>query len=220
MSGLRWAALTPCIFFVLLSTHGFAQNPSTYYEETPQTFYGGLVAGTSFTQVDGDAYAGYHKVGFNAGAIVYARLADKLAGSLEILFSQKGSRGHYVQEIRALGEFLTDYKINLNYVEVPVMLNYFDRRRSHFGAGLSYSQLITSEEFIKTDKRVVDPTPYPFRKADLNIVLSGNLHLWKGLFLNARFQYSAIPIRTNHPPGFGRSEQFNNVWVTRLMYLF
>jgi hypothetical protein len=199
-----------------------AQNPSSYYIEEPRTFYGGLLLGANFSQVDGDSYAGYHKVGLNAGGIVYTQFDEHLALSLEILFSQKGSRGHRVQESGQQGTYITTYKIDLNYAEVPIQLNYFDRRKSHFGAGLSYSQLITAKETIET----IPPDPnlvgkvFPFKKADLNFILGGNLHLIKGLFLNARFQYSLIPIRKDIPPGYGRSQQFNNLWTVRLMYLF
>jgi hypothetical protein len=199
-----------------------AQNPSNYYVEDPRTFYGGLIGGLNFSQVDGDSYAGYHKVGFNAGGIVYVNLAENLASSLELLYSQKGSRGHQEQESGA-HTLIREYKINLDYAEIAVQLNYFDKRKSHFGAGLSYSQLITAKETIVTDP--VDPNIqnlelYPFKKGDLNFILGGNLKLWKGLFLNLRFQYSLIPIRKLTPPGYGRSEQYNNMWTVRLMYLF
>jgi hypothetical protein len=198
-----------------------AQNPSTYYEEVPRTFYGGLLAGAAFTQVDGDAYAGYNKVGLNAGGIVYARIADKLAASIEITYTEKGARGHYDFRLSGSSDTtVTDYRIKLRYAEIPIQLNFFDRRRSHFGAGFSYAQLITGEEIIETNRGTIETDAYPFRKADVNLLLTGNLHLVKGLFLNARFQYSLFPVRKNHYPGIGRSEQFNNVWVVRMMYLF
>jgi hypothetical protein len=199
-----------------------AQNPSSYYIEDPRTFYAGVIGGLNFAQVDGDSYAGYHKVGFNAGGIVYAHLGENLATSLELLYSQKGSRGHREQESGA-GTLIQTYKIDLDYAEVAVQINYFDKRRSHFGGGFSYSQLITGKETIVTypvDPNIQNLELYPFKKADLNFILGGNLKLWKSLFLNLRFQYSLIPIRTNIPPGYGRSEQFNNLWAVRLMYLF
>ncbi|KAK6021380.1 phosphoglucomutase/phosphomannomutase, alpha/beta/alpha domain I [Ostertagia ostertagi] len=63
-------------------------------------------------------------------------LAEHLAASVEILYSQKGSRAHTSME-SADGSFLINkYNIRLDYAEVPIQLNYFDRRRSHFGAGI------------------------------------------------------------------------------------
>lgn len=210
------------VFNLIFSERLFAQNPGNYYLEDPRTFYGGLVAGANFSQVDGDSYAGYHKIGMNVGGIMYVHLADHFAGSIEILFSQKGSRGHKAQESGNAGEVISRYNIDLNYAEIPLQINYFDKRRSHFGGGFSYSQLITSKETIITNFRTVNTDTLKFRKADLNFVLGGSLHLVKGLFLNLRFQYSLIPIRTkeNIDLDFGRAEQYNNLFTLRLMYLF
>lgn len=197
-----------------------AQN---YYIEDENTFYGGLVAGATFTQVDGDNFAGYTKAGATVGGIVYAQLIDKLAGSIEILYTQKGARSNKTQLSNNRIYRIDKYAIDLNYAEVPIMLNYFDRRRSHFGAGISYSQLISYKESAVTSPNLpdtLDLDDYPFRKFDLNFLLSGSLHLYKGLFLTYRFQYSLIPVRTNIYAEFGRAEQYNNMHVLRLMYLF
>lgn len=209
---------------ILSSCLGFmasGQNPGSYYIEDPRTFYGGLLAGANFSQVDGDSYAGYHKIGMNVGGIMYTHFSDNLAGSLEILFSQKGSRGHKAQE-SGNGAIISKYRIDLNYAEIPVQINYFDRRRSHFGGGISYSQLVSSKEEIIAAGQPVNTDTLKFRKADLNLILGGNLHLVKGLFLNLRFQYSLIPIRTkeNINLNYGRAEQYNNLFTLRLMYLF
>ncbi len=203
------------------SQHSLAQ--SNYYEEDPHTFYGGLIAGGNFSQVDGDNFAGYHKVGMNVGGIVYASLADHLAASLEILYSQKGSRAHKTQLSNNKIYNILKYDINLNYAEVPVMLNYFDRRKSNFGAGFSYSQLISFKENVTTDppfNTAVNLDDYPFKKMDVNFIVGGNLHLYAGFFLNFRFQYSLFAIRKNIYPEFGRAEQYNNMYTLRLMYLF
>lgn len=199
-----------------------AQNPSDYYIEDPRTFYGGLLAGVNFAQVDGDSYAGYHKVGLNLGGIMYANLAPHLAASIEMLYSQKGSRGNKVQESGLSGVFINKYHIDLNYAEIPLQINYFDKRKSHFGGGISYSQLISSNETIETSIGTINTDSLKFRKADINLILGGSLHLVGGFFLNLRFQYSIIPIRTknNINPNFGRAEQYNNLWALRLMYLF
>ena len=47
---------------------------------------------------------------------MYVNLADHLAGSVEILFSQKGSRGHKNLE-SANGALISKYRIDLNYAE-------------------------------------------------------------------------------------------------------
>jgi hypothetical protein len=218
-------AFTFCLLLVS-AVKIYAQG---YYVEEPRLFYGGLVAGGNFTQVDGDRYAGYHKVGVNVGAIVYAHIAPKLAASMEILFSQKGSRDNGAQFTVSNNYVITDYNIDLNYAEVPIMINYFDKRKSNFGVGLSYAQLISSNEKVETIEPlsgVVTPIPsfnqdnHPFKKMDLNVLVGGNIKLTGGLFLNVRFQYSIVPIRRDMHPELSRAPQHNNMYVLRLMYLF
>lgn len=205
-----------------------AQNPSSYYVEAPRTFYGGLVAGANFTQVDGDNYAGYRKMGMNVGGIVYTKFDQHLALSLEILYSQKGARGHFSQR-STNGYTITDYNVRLNYAEVPIQLCYFDRRRSHFGAGFSVARLVSVKEngvFADSTAPVVNFDDYQFRKMDYNFIIGGSLHIWQGLFVNARFQYSLRPVREGEigvklPPEFsGRRQQYNNLWAVRVMYVF
>lgn len=214
-----WTALL--ILSVFPGAH--AQNPTDYYEEIPRTFYGGLIAGSNFTQVDGDNYAGYRHIGINVGGIVYTRFDEHLAASLEILYSQKGAKSNGPTEVFG-GYVIQDYKVILNYAEVPIQLNYFDKRKSHFGAGFSVSRLISATETGTATGGPPLPVnfdEYPFRKMDFNFIVGGNLHLYSGFFLNIRFQYSLASIRKDPPPVFkGRDQQFNNMWALRLMYLF
>lgn len=200
-----------------------AQNPSSYYEEIPRLFSAGLIFGGNATQVDGDNYAGYHKFGLNAGGVVYAHLSDQLALSMEILFSQKGSRGHFAQLSTNKAFTIRKYNIGLNYAEIPIQINYFDKRKSHFSFGFSVARLISVKEVATTlPETTFNFDNYPFRRMDYNIVAGGNLHLWEGLYFGARFQYSLRPIREDKLPVefAGRTQQFNNMWTVRLMYLF
>lgn len=227
---LKNKALKLAAFSLLFASKAMAQNPDNYYEETPRTFYGGLIAGANFAQIDGDNYAGYHRVGVNAGGIVYTRFDEHLAASIEILYSQKGSHSNKEQP-GVNGSYIYSYDVRLNYAEVPLQLCYFDRRKSHFGAGISISRLVSVQESGRANLNSAPPVNfdnYPFKKMDYNFIIGGSLHLVAGLFLNARFQYSIVPIRTGNlqngtgvPPYFaGRGQQFNNMWTVRMMYLF
>jgi hypothetical protein len=221
---LKNRALATLGLILGITVKAAAQNPDDYYEEVPRTFYGGLLVGANFTQVDGDNYAGYHRVGINAGGIVYTKFDEHLAASIEILYSQKGSRGHFDQQ-NVNHNLVSGYKLLLDYAEVPLQLCYFDRRKSHFGAGFSIARLVSVKEEGKLNGvAVTDFDKYPVKKMDYNFIIGGSLHLWQGLFFNARFQYSLAPIRKgagNVPPEFaGRNEQYNNMWTVRLMYLF
>lgn len=199
-----------------------AQNPSSYYEEEQHTFHAGAILGPNFTQVDGDNFAGYHKVGLNAGGVIYTNVAPNIAISLEILFSQKGSHSNQSQGSNNKVYNILHYNIGLNYAEIPLLLNIFDKNKSHVQAGFSYSQLITSSETAETLPGLPSNAfdPYPFKKNDVNLIVGGNLHLIRGLYVGLRFQYSLYSVRDNINPEFGRSGQFNNLYALRLMYLF
>jgi len=215
---IRRRSLITLFVLCLCCGRALAQRDFTMYED--RKFYGGLTMGGNFCQVDGDYFAGYYKVGVNVGGVMYARLSEHWAGSLEILYSQKGSKSNGAGAFGS-GVVLTDYGINLNYAEFPVLFTYNDDGKSFWGAGLSYSRLGTSNETVTTDPpQVYNQSQFPFRKSDVNLLLGASLHLYKGLFVNARFQYSVLPIRDNIPQSYTRSGQYNNLWVFRLMYLF
>ena len=196
-------------------------EPHGYYIETPRLFYAGLLAGANFAQVDGDNFAGYHKVGLNVGGIGYVQLHKHVAISWEILYSEKGAKSDFPRLSGIDTIYIAKYGIKANYAEIPLMINYFDKRKSHFGIGVSYSRLVSSTETLKTSPNYpVDLNKYPFEKNGYDILAGAQLHLVKGLFLNVRFQYSLVPIRSFSPPDFARSQkQYNNLWTVRLMYL-
>jgi len=199
-------------------------DPETgLYIEKPKLISVGAVGGANFCQVDGDSYAGYHKFGFNFGGIGYLRMYRHLAMSFEILYSQKGAKSDGARYSPTDSTtIIKDYSIDLKYAEIPLMINYFDQRKSHFGMGISYSRLVNGTEEMNTlPGTTYDFTKYPFKKASYDFVAGAQLHVWKGLFFNIRFQYALFPLRTVSPPELSRAQkQYNNMWTVRLMYLF
>ncbi len=228
MNKIRQFAALISITIILLAFGNVAKaqveddDPQGLYIEKPRLFYAGLVAGANFSQVDGDYYAGYHKAGLNVGGIGYARLYKHLALSWEILYSQKGATSTFARVAPADTVVVIKYAINNAYAEIPLMVNYFDKRKSHFGMGVSFNRMVSSIEDLQTKPAVsLDLNKYPFKKTAFDLLAGVELHLVQGLFLNIRFQYSLVPIRTASPPHFSRAQnQFNNMWTVRLMYLF
>lgn len=215
----------PVVLFLLMSVNFvFAQGddePTGYYLNSQHLFYAGFVCGSNFAQVDGDNFAGYYKAGLNVGAIGYLKVAKRVSLSWEILYSQKGSNIN-IEQLSVDKKFrIKDYSISANYAEIPVMINVFDKLKSHIGIGVSYGKLVTSSETLQTNPTTtINLNNYPFKKDDWEILAGAHLHLIKGLFFNIRYQYSLSPIRTQVPPNFSRAEQYNNLWTVRLMYLF
>ncbi len=222
----KFAALV--VITILLT--GICQNVWAQYDEgedplyipEKRLFYAGLIGGANFSQVDGDNFAGYHKIGANVGGIGYVQLKKHLALSWEFLFSQKGAKSDIVRQSPADTFFIIkNYGVTLNYAEIPVMINYFDKRKSHAGIGVAYSRLVGSNESYETIPYLpLDLNKYQYSKDNFDLIVGAQMHLWKGLFLNIRFAYSLVPIRTVSPPVISRaSKQYSNLWTVRLMYL-
>lgn len=70
------------IVFILVFSH------SVY----SQSFYGGITLGGVTSQVAGDNYGGFHKIGFTGGFWVNHDLGTHSKIQMELSFSQKGSR--------------------------------------------------------------------------------------------------------------------------------
>lgn len=219
-------SLKPVLMVLVMALTGsqvYAQNKSRgYFNDEERFFYGGLAIGANFSTVDGDTYGGYHKAGLNAGGLVYVKLFKKLLASVEILYTQKGSRAVRVYESYYTGTAIEKYGISLNYAEVPLSFHYILSDKWHIGLGASYAQLISSKEEIFTDQPVyIDPAKHQFRKKDMNYILGATWQIGDGLFLDGKYQYSISSIRDSDkiPVGFGYGAQYNNHFTLRLMYL-
>ncbi len=197
---------------------------SQRYYSNPEynLFTGGLVGGVNFTQIDGDSYKGYDKMGLNLGGIVYLPfgtdmdlpIPGTIALSMEVLFNQKGSKGGLNAAYGVLSQ-----DIDMLYGEVPIMINWYrGSRKSIIGMGFSAGFLGFREELVDRGLGAQLVRGNKFNFVDFSFVLSPSIHLWKGIHLNPRFQYSLIPIRKND--GIGNRNQFNNVLSLRVMYLF
>lgn len=110
-------------------------------------FKGGAILGFNASQMDGDQAAGYHKVGLNAGLRAIILLQPKMDISLDLLYSQRGSRTMEYEspEFRA---------VTLHYLEVPVLFHYKDWLaqdkngnsfyKASIEAGVSYGRLFNT----------------------------------------------------------------------------
>lgn len=213
------------LLLLMVPAVAHAQNFfSTEEEGISRVFYGGFAGGLNFTQVDGDSYAGYHKVGLNAGGMVYVRFSDRVGLCLELAYSQKGAR---VKEsgtnIYGVG-YLNDYKLKLNYVEVPLMFYFVTNSKVHIKLGASYARLFSSTEEAYANYQVnIDPALYTFRKQDISYTAEIDYMFYKGWFAGFRYTYSIASIRdADKIPvgyGFGAAGQFNNSFSLRLMHL-
>jgi hypothetical protein len=186
-----------------------------------QRVLGALSVGVNLTQVDGDEFYGFHKFGLNFGPQVmvpFGKNSNWSAG-LELLYSQKGSyhRGAYDS---------TTFKLQQDYVEVPVLVRFTDKKIISAGIGFSYGQLVNYKE----TKNSVFDSLFQYQNSlsnnDICVLADLSIRIWYKLWANVRYQYSLKSNRTvlvtdpNNPTNPFTREQYNNVISVRLTWIF
>lgn len=182
-----------------------------------QQFQGGLIGGLVGSQVAGDLYSGYNKVGVMGGGYIALQLSDKFSLQLEMEYIQKGSRHNADPDIP------TDitYKLNLDYLELPLLLRYRVMNQMELEAGLAYAALISHKE-SQDGQSMANYRP-GFNSVNLSFV-GGISYTYKEKYrFNLRTDNSLETIRKGTFPGMVRRldnkyGQFNDILVISLFY--
>jgi hypothetical protein len=144
-------------------------------------------AGLNACQVHGDNYSGYDKVGLFAGVAVNARTSDRASLEMGFYFSQKGSRRNPSKE-----DF-SYYRLNLNYIDMPLSLHYFVNNKYFITAGPSVAYLISYRENIN----YTDFTGwYPFNKFEISVNAGLGRKIKENLHIEVRTTNSIATIRS------------------------
>jgi hypothetical protein len=190
-----------------------------------QRILGAVSLGMNLTQVDGDEYFGYNKVGLNLGPMVIVPFGPKKnwSASMELLYSQKGSyhRGH---------TDTTTYWLRLDYAEIPVLFHYTDKKVISGGIGFSYGRLVNFKETI--NDHALDSTYFAqpttsMSNDDFSVIADLQIRIWSKLWADVRYQYSMKSNRSVHitdlsttPRNEYDRDQYNNVITIRLTWVF
>lgn len=192
-----------------------------------QRIKGVVIGGMNLTQVDGDEIYGFNKIGLNMGLGAIMPLGNNFSVSIETLYCQKGANQNDQYKTEdSLGNILTGaYKLQLDYLEVPILVHYTDHDRITVGGGFSYGGLVSLKEY-EHNKRVETTTLSSgvYSNSDISVVADIRFRLYKRLKFNIRYSYSIIKIRTRKYEDFlgntWERDQFNNVFSLRLYYIF
>lgn len=187
-----------------------------------QRILGAVSLGMNITQVDGDEFFGFNKIGINVGPMVAVPFGKNKnwSVSMELLYSQKGSyhRG---------GTDSTGFRLNLDYAEVPVLIHFTDKKLISGGVGVSYGRLINYKETKNNFYDSIFIYQTPLSNNDISIIADLQIRLWSKLWANLRYQYSMKSNRTvlvKDPGTYPRIEyiryQYNNVISIRLTWVF
>lgn len=168
-----------------------------------QDFYAGPIIGASFSQVDGDSYAGFNKAGFVIGGFAGRSLSDIWDVQMEIVYIQKGSRKTPDAEN---GDY-SDYMIHLNYIQFPVLVRLKQKKFSIEG-GICIGSLLGSRE-EEFGEPIVSQYIVPFKSTEWSWLCGVNYQITERLRVNGRFSYSLFRIRV---PYNGDVNVYNPHW--------
>lgn len=192
-----------------------------------QIIKGEAILGLNMTQVEGDEVHGFKKPGIQIGAGALVPFKKNWDVSMEVLFNQKGAkqRDQYTDTL-STGEILTgQYKLRLNYVEIPVLVHYTDKDFITIGAGFSWARLVGVEEWEHGNKvETTTLTSGVYSPNDFSYIIDLRIRIKGPLKFGIRYQNSMAKIRTREFTDFAGNkwtrDQFNKVLTFKLVYIF
>jgi hypothetical protein len=110
------------ILMLIITAKTRAQDHAEF--EVSNRIRGGIILGMNASQIDGDDYAGFHKVGFNAGFYGQLPVSKRFFISTEILYSQEGANNP-VNPSTPVQDY---FKWNLQYAQIPVLIHFQDKK--------------------------------------------------------------------------------------------
>jgi hypothetical protein len=152
-----------------------------------QTFTGGALLGINASQVDGDNYAGYNKLGFMGGAYVYTSLSRRFDLQMEIKYMGKGANKPTTEQD------LTRYTSNLHYIEIPVLVRLNTKIKLGWEAGLGFGYLFSFNE--KDENGLLSSqNATQFKPFELSYILGASYQFAPKFLVNLRYSYSVLSI--------------------------
>ncbi len=184
-----------------------------------QNFDGGFLVGFNGSQLDGDGFRGYNKLGLVMGVWIQNDVSETKFWGAELEYSQKGSRKNPTR----LNPDQFIYRVN--YIDLPVFAGYRYTPYLSFVGGISFNYLINSSA---SSYMAEDIEGFDFLdKWELGLLMGIKVDLiqlvdrhWAEKFkLDLRFNYSLLSIYDT-PEIFSmyRRGLYNNSISTVLYY--
>ena len=184
-----------------------------------QSFNAGLIAGATFSQVDGDRYYGYHKAGLTAGGYVNLPVSEHFALQMELKYTQMGAHSS-VKEVIEYG--YNEYDLRLHYAEIPLMLCYDFGHFTVYGKSLDFLTLEAglSLDFLLKHRGEIDYSTALWKLNFFSVTGNFGLHFaftdhWGA---GVRMMYSVTPMQTNPTPQYFFDHSYNKVIQFTLTY--
>jgi hypothetical protein len=145
-----------------------------------QGFHVGVKGGVNMYKIDGKSFSQEFRYGYNAGIFSEINFSKKLGIQPEILWNQAQTRTTTQFHNMYNGGFSELKGVKLNYLSIPLLLNYSPSRLLTFQAGPQFGILINKNQ------RLLDNGQQAFKSGDLSMLGGVQLNIG-GIKLGGRY---------------------------------
>ena len=166
-------------FLVLMLAPGTSHGQLSNY---------GVFAGVTASQVDGDSYSGFNKLGLNAGGFINQHLDLNIYWQAELKYVTKGV-------YKGPGDYdPTLYSSTYHVLEIPFSAHYLYDEKLQVELGIAPEVLI--KEVFRDESGAMDPSNYPEnRRFGFSVFVGLSYWFSPSTGVNLRYTNSAIPFR-------------------------
>ena len=142
----------------------------------------GIKAGTNITKIDGKSFDEEFKYGYFAGGFAEIGLGKKIAIQPEVLFNQFQTKvsNQFSTIYQNAADDIGNGDVKLNYLSIPLMLNYKAGKLLTLQAGPQYSILLDK------NRNLLQNGQEAFKNGDFSLAGGATINLGK-LKLNGRY---------------------------------
>jgi len=135
-------------------------------------FHIGVKAGANITKVDGESFKQQFEYGYNLGGFAEIKLSDKFSFNPEVLFSQNSSTLDSNYKSIYENVIASDQsKVKLNYLTIPLLLDYKFLGPVHLQAGPQFGILMNK------DKNFLQNGEQAFKNGDFSMALGAQVKI-------------------------------------------
>jgi hypothetical protein len=135
-------------------------------------FHIGVKAGANITKVDGQSFQQQFEYGYNLGGFAEIKLSDKFSFNPEVLFSQNSSTLDSSYKSIYENVITSDQsKVKLNYLTIPLLLDYKFLGPIHLQVGPQFGILMNQ------DKNFLQNGEAAFKSGDFSMALGAQVKI-------------------------------------------
>jgi opacity protein-like surface antigen len=192
----------------------------TYGQKAHFGIKGGLNSSNFIGDTDGVDFKS--RIGFNVGAFATIKLSEKITLQPEILYSTQGAKVSNVTMI-IMEDILTlaDIKVNLSYINVPVMIKYYVADKLNLEVGPQIGFLTSAESSTHYDvsnQTVDDDIKDSFESVDFGLNFGAGYDFTKNISAGIRYNLGLANISKTESGDDSKIE--NSVFSLSIGYKF